>query len=59
MVYALQSDLDLQIMNLLNGAFNITTIPSLVINGDEKFVNLSSREEVKTAVCSSNGMSFC
>jgi len=60
MVYALQSDLDMRIMSLLNGAYNVTSIPAIVVDGGDKFVNLSSSEDVRQALCTSqNQLSFC
>lgn len=60
MVYALQSDLDMQIMELINGAYNVTEIPSIVVNGHDKFTNLSTRSEIESALCSSeNALDFC
>lgn len=61
MVFALEKDLDIQIVNALIYNYNITQYPSLIINGKDKYEGLKEKEELSNIFCNqtNNTLSFC
>ena len=57
-IFAIDGDLDLRIVSALKAAYNITTYPTLVINGKEHY-GFYDKEDLKEIFCEYENLTLC
>jgi protein-disulfide isomerase len=55
MIFALDSDVDLNTLKMVKDAYGIKEMPTLIIN-DEKYSGLVSLDELKQIICNKIGI---